>query len=256
MNDLRTEGSQEAINELWSLANGPSSIIDLYSGCICNGVRFHTRDRENRRTSQNSGVLVQGEEKGKNENYYGYLSKIWELRYANGGTVVLFQCEWYNTGHKSRICTDKYVTSIDIRRLWCKDDPFVLPRNVRQVFYVQDTRKGKNWRVVELVRHRGVWDVPEQDELPHDPFQQDETEDGGVQINIEDFEVQHYKYNANSEIITVDEHMVVQVDGQDNEDDTIVRYVDEEDVDFSKLHDSDADSDVDPDADLDVDYDV
>lgn len=150
----------------------------------------------------------------------------------------------------------KYVTSIDIRRLWCKDDPFVLPRNVRQVFYVQDTRKGKNWRVVELVRHRGVWDVPEQDELPHDLFQQDETEDGGVQINIEDFEVQHYKYNANSEIITVDEHMVVQVDGQDNEDDTIVRYVDEEDVDFSKLHDSDANSDVDPDADLDVDYDV
>lgn len=256
MNDLRTEGSQEATDELWSLANGPGSIIDFYSGCICNGVRFHTRDRESRRKCQNSGIVVEGEERGKNMNYYGYLNKIWELRYANGGRVVLFQCEWYNTGHKSRIYIDEYVTSIDITRLWYKDDPFVLPSNVKQAFYVNDTTKGKNWRVVELVRHRGVWDVPEQDELPHDPFQQDETEDGGVEIITEDFEVQHDRDNVNPEIIPGDELIATQVDDQDNEDDTMAEYMDEEDDDLSRQNDLDADSDADSDVDADVDYDI
>ncbi|KAF7128108.1 hypothetical protein RHSIM_Rhsim11G0023200 [Rhododendron simsii] len=256
MNDLRTEGSQEATDELWSLANGPGSIIDFYSGCICNGVRFHTRDRESRRKSQNSGIVVEGEERGKNMNYYGYLNKIWELRYANGGRVVLFQCEWYNTGHKSRIYTDEYVTSIDITRLWYKDDPFVLPSNVKQAFYVNDTTKGKNWRVVELVRHRGVWDVPEQDELPHDPFQQDETEDGGVKIITEDFEVQHDRDNVNPEIIPGDELIATQVDDQDNEDDTMAEYMDEEDDDLSRQNDLDVDSNADSDVDADVDYDI
>ncbi|KAI8532446.1 hypothetical protein RHMOL_Rhmol11G0214800 [Rhododendron molle] len=127
MNDLRSEGSSKATDELWSLANGPGSIIDLYSGCISNGVRFHTRDRESRRRCQNSGLVVEGNHKGMNINFYGYLCKIWELRYLHGGTVVLFECEWYNTGQRSRIYNDECVTSIDFSRLWYKDDPFVLP---------------------------------------------------------------------------------------------------------------------------------
>ncbi|KAH7845855.1 hypothetical protein Vadar_006705 [Vaccinium darrowii] len=251
MNDLRTQGSEEATEELWSLANGPGSIIDLYSGCISNGVRFHTRDRENRRMCQNSGIVMEGEYRKKNFNFYGYLSEIWELRYAHGGRVALFQCEWYNTGHKSRIYTDEHVTSIDITRIWCKDDPLVLPRNVRQVFYINDTSKGKNWRVVEPIRHRGVWDVPEQDDSPRDPFQQDETVDGGVPIQVEDFEVQQNRDNVNHESIPNDDFMVVHVDDQDNEDDTMVEYMDDEDDDLRRQSDLD-DSDVD----LDMDYDI
>lgn len=60
MNDLRTKGSPEATDELWSLANGPGSVIDFYSRCICNGIRFHTRNRENHRTCQNSGFVIKG----------------------------------------------------------------------------------------------------------------------------------------------------------------------------------------------------
>ncbi|KAH7846070.1 hypothetical protein Vadar_009431 [Vaccinium darrowii] len=251
MNDLRTQGSEEATEELWSLANGPGSIIDLYSGCICNGVRFHTRDRENRRMCQNSGIAVEGVYKGENVNFYGYLNKIWELRYAHGGRVVLFQCEWYNTSRKSRIYTDEHVTSIDITRLWFKEDPFVLPHNVRQVFYINDTSKGKNWRVVEPVRHRGVWDVLKQDQSPHDPFQQEETVDGGVPISVEDFEVQYNRDNVNLETIPNDDFMAVHVDDQDNEDDTKVEYMDVEDDDLSGQNDLD-----DFDVDLEVDYDI
>ncbi|KAH7838791.1 hypothetical protein Vadar_031230 [Vaccinium darrowii] len=226
MNDLRTQGSEEATKELWSLANGPGSIIDLYSGCICNGVRFHTKDRENRRMCQNSGIAIEGVYKGENVNFYGYLNKIWELRYVHGGRVVLFQCEWYNTGRKSKIYTDEHVTNIDITRLWFKKDPFVLPHNVRQVFYINDTSKGKNWRV-------------------------EETVDGGVPISVEDIEVQYNRDNVNLETIPNDDFMAVHVDDQDNEDDMMVEYMDAEDDDLSGQNDLD-DSDVD----LDVDYDI
>ncbi|XP_028121998.1 uncharacterized protein LOC114319186 [Camellia sinensis] len=170
MNDLRRKGSPEVTNKLWSLANGPGSIIDFYSGCIYNGIRFHTRNCENHRTCQNSGLVVEGDHNGNQINFYGYLSKMWELKYLHGGTVVLFQCEWYDTSHKNRIYSGGHVTSIDVARLWYKDDQFVLPSMVRQVFYVNDTNKGKNWRVVEWVKHWGVWDIPKWDDVSNDVF--------------------------------------------------------------------------------------
>ncbi|KAI8547733.1 hypothetical protein RHMOL_Rhmol07G0218700 [Rhododendron molle] len=253
MNDLRSQGSPEATEELWSLANGPGSIIGLYSGCISNGFRFHTRDREKRRMCQNSGLVVEGLHKGKTINFYGYLCKIWELRYSHGDTVILFECEWYNTGHKKRIYTDGHVTSIDITRLWYKDDPFVLPRNVRQVFYVNDTSKGKNWRVVELVRHRGVWDIPEQVESPNEPFQQDETTDSGIPIFIEN-DVGHYnRDDTDPEIILEAELMADHGDEEDEEDDTMAEYIDDEDNELSGQVDTNAYVDVD--LEIDVDYD-
>ncbi|XP_058214912.1 uncharacterized protein LOC131326234 [Rhododendron vialii] len=252
MNDLRSQGSPKATEELWSLANGPGSIIGLYSGCISNGFRFHTRDREKRRMCQNSGLVVEGLHKGKTINFYGYgyLCKIWELRYSHGDTVVLFKCEWYNTGHKKRIYTDGHVTSIDITRLWYKDDPFVLPSNVRQVFYVNDTSKGKNWRVVELVRHRGVWDIPEQVESPNEPFQQDETTDSGVPIFIENDVGHNNRDDADPEIILEAELLA---DHGDDEDDTMAEYIDDEDNELSGQADTNAYVDVD--LEIDVDYD-
>ncbi|XP_028075313.1 uncharacterized protein LOC114277606 [Camellia sinensis] len=58
VNQLRAQGSSEAINELWLLANGPGPIVNIYSGCICNGIRFHTKERDNCRKSQNSRLVV------------------------------------------------------------------------------------------------------------------------------------------------------------------------------------------------------
>ena len=244
MNDLRTEGSPKATEEMWSLANGPGSIIDLYSGCICNGVRFHTRDRENRLMCQNSGIVVEGEHNGKQIYFYGYLQKIWELRYLHGGTVVLFQCEWYKTSHKSRIYTDAHITSIDVTRLWCKDDPFVLPSQVKQVFYVNDIAKGKNWKVVEQVRHRGVWDVPERDDTSNDAFQQDETTDD-IPILVEDGDIHYNRDDMNPEIILQEELMSNNIDDKDEEDETMADYIDDEEDEQHRQPDLDVDSDMD-----------
>ncbi|XP_028051487.1 uncharacterized protein LOC114256109 [Camellia sinensis] len=223
MNDLRTKGSPKATDELWSLANGPGSVIDFYSGCIYNGIRFHTRNCENRRTCQNSGLVIEGDHNGNQINFYGYLCKIWELKYLHGGTVVLFQCEWYDTGHKNRIYSDEHVTSIDVTRLWYKDDQFILPSQ----------------------------DIPERDDVSNDAFQQDETTDG-VGVVIQDNDVQYSRGDMDPEIIFNDQLMAENLVHNDDEDNTIIEYNDDED---DELH-RQPDVDVDPDIDLDIDYDM
>lgn len=246
MNDLRNQGSPEATDEMWSLANGPGSIVYMYSGCIFNGVRFHTRDRENRRKCQNSGLVVQGEHLGKTIDFYGYLCKVWELTYMHGGRVVLFQCEWYNTGTRNKVYTDQHITSIDVTGRWYKDDPFVLPSQAKQVFYVSDTCKGNNWRIVERVKHRGVWDVPEVDDVPNEAFQQHESSDV-VPICVEDNDLNYCRDDIPPEIVNGEEPMAEHSDG---EDETMAEYIDEDD-DEENLH-SQSDTDIDPDVDYDV----
>ncbi|KAH7842869.1 hypothetical protein Vadar_009953 [Vaccinium darrowii] len=207
---LRSEGSSEATDELWSLANGSGSIIDLYSGCISNGIRFHTKDRESRRRCQNSGLVVEGDHNGMNINFYGYLCKIWELRYLHGENVVLFQCE-------------------------CQ---------TRQVFYVNDTNKGKNWRVVELVRHRGVWDVPERDDVSNIAFQQDEPIDC-IPICTEDTNIFYSQDDVDPEIVGDDEQTEDHLNDKDDEDDTLAEYLDEEEDELNRRPNFDLDLDID-----------
>ncbi|KAL7224530.1 hypothetical protein ACSBR1_025902 [Camellia fascicularis] len=88
INRLRVEESSEVTDELWSLANGPNLLVKE---------QFHTRDLDNRRASQNSGVLTQGDHEGKLHDFYAHLCKVLELDYICDKKVVLFQCEWYNT---------------------------------------------------------------------------------------------------------------------------------------------------------------
>ncbi|KAA0068183.1 uncharacterized protein E6C27_scaffold238G001570 [Cucumis melo var. makuwa] len=118
-------------DDLYALACGPNDFARSYSGCITNGVRFHTKDRDSRRTSQNSGV-------------------------------VLFKCEWYDTSlRKNRINIVDGFTSINIRNRWYKDEPFILVSQAAQVFYVDDYKLGQDWKIVQQIQPRHVWDIPE-----------------------------------------------------------------------------------------------
>ena len=98
MNRLKVNESSKATKQLWSLANGPKSYVKEYTICIVNGVKFHTRDLDNRRVTQNNGVCTEGDHEGEMHDFYGHVCKIWELEYMFRYKVVLFQCEWYNTG--------------------------------------------------------------------------------------------------------------------------------------------------------------
>ena len=251
MNQLRSQGSRYATDELWALANGPNCLVHQYSGCMVNGVRFLTRDRDNRHKSQNSGLVVEGEHDGQIIDFFGYVSIIYELTYINGSKVVLFKCEWYNTGRKDRLHIDAHVTTIDVRGRWFEEDPFALPNQVNQVFYVNDTKLGPNWKVVERVKHRGIWDVPKRDEdsgqnVTNEPYQQEETNES-VSVPVqEDFSFPYTRDDIEPEIILDDDEPTASrdepiADNGDNEDDTLAEYVNEDETDQSE---ADIDSDM------------
>ena len=77
-------------DELIALARGPNKIVNRYNGFIINGFKFHTREREKFRKTQNSGVMVEADGK----SYYGALKDIYELDYYGKFKVVLFRCDW------------------------------------------------------------------------------------------------------------------------------------------------------------------
>ncbi|KAL5544976.1 hypothetical protein UlMin_008760 [Ulmus minor] len=70
-----------------------------------------------------------------NEMFYGQLQQILDFSYLNGFSVVLFRCKWF------------------------KYDQFILASQANQVFYVADPSRGPNWRVVQHVKHRSIWDI-------------------------------------------------------------------------------------------------
>ncbi|KAJ9543051.1 hypothetical protein OSB04_022758 [Centaurea solstitialis] len=158
MCNLRQAASPECTDELFSLAHGTNFNAHSYTGCIVNGVRFVVRSRDMQRTTQNSGVAVPGVD---GFTFYGQLEEILELRYLNGYSVVLFRCKWFNTDPRKGRCVIKNnVTSINISSEWYKDDPYILATQAKQVFYIEDLSRNRNWRVVEDVNHRKIWDHP------------------------------------------------------------------------------------------------
>ncbi|KAH0632935.1 hypothetical protein KY284_035721 [Solanum tuberosum] len=126
------------------LSRGPNSVAKRYSGYLINGYRFHVRQRDARRKTQNSGVTLVASttsfasSKDKNPiaadlTYYGRIVDIVELDYYGHFKVVLFKCDWYEVEN------DTYgLTYVNFNKRCSQEEPFVLGSQVHQCFYVQD----------------------------------------------------------------------------------------------------------------------
>ncbi|GKE44105.1 hypothetical protein Tco_1471389 [Tanacetum coccineum] len=86
-------------NELFALACGPSQTPISVNSCVVNGVRFVVHSRDERRTTQNSGICSPGPD---GEMYYGQLEQILEFLYLSFKTV-LFRVKWFDTSNKGRM---------------------------------------------------------------------------------------------------------------------------------------------------------
>ncbi|XP_042946556.1 uncharacterized protein LOC122279792 [Carya illinoinensis] len=147
-----------------------------------NGTTFHTKQREEHRLTQNSGVLVPGDHQGRPIDFYEVVMDIIELNYLGWHHVYLFKCDWFDVCDMRRgVHVGNHFTSLDSTRKCYKDDPFVLACQASQVFYLKDTSLGRNWLVVQKVTSRNVYDIPsttvgddDDDELPKDEAYQDE----------------------------------------------------------------------------------
>lgn len=181
---MQEEESTEDIESLLNLAIGPEKSVARYSGCIINGIRFHTRDRDANKRTQNSGVVVKGEHRGKSIEFYGVLTDIIELSYLGENRVVVFKCDWLDLTHKKGIQVDEHqFVSVNITKTWYTNYPYALASQTQQVYYLRDTRLGDNWCVVERSQLRGTYDVLEKEvevddspEEAEDPYQQEAHE--------------------------------------------------------------------------------
>ena len=129
-------GNNTVDQELQWLARGPSITVQQYQGYEINGYTLYTRAQNKKNTNQNSGVrMCIVNSNGEKNNYYGVIEEIWELEY--GPIVVpLFRCEWVAGGGVTK---DRYgMTIVDFKKIGYKDEPFILAKDVTQVFYVKD----------------------------------------------------------------------------------------------------------------------
>lgn len=145
--------------DLEVLALGPNRMARRFSGYVVNGYRFHTKSRDSRCTTQNSGVFLTAKTTSfasskdqnpivGNVNYYGSIEEIFELDYWGVFNVVLFKCCWYQEEK------DAYgLTKVNFNKLCFKNDPYVLSSQVQQVFYVEDpTEKMVHYVIKKLPR--------------------------------------------------------------------------------------------------------
>ncbi|GKC54027.1 zinc finger, CCHC-type containing protein [Tanacetum coccineum] len=140
------------------------------NACVVDGVRYVVQSRDERRTTQNSGICAPGPD-GKMS--YGQLQEILEFKYLSF-KVALFRVKWFDTRNNGRVKKLTFrngMTQIIGSGEWWKNDQYILATQVKQVFYLEDPAK-PNVKVVEHVNHkkffnRGVIVVENEPDIIH-----------------------------------------------------------------------------------------
>jgi hypothetical protein len=217
-----------APEDLKSLALGPDARVVVHPMCNVNGARFRSVDREKDMRTQNSGVMTRASVSDEQvQEHYGVMKEVLELRYPRNKhgdrSVFLFRCDWFDLGSKktTEMKDDGYFKSINTSVLWYKTDPFILAHHAQTCFYLEDTKFGDPWKVVQTFRHRNVYDVPEKDdEGNEDAYQEDQgSEDPIVRQNEdeEDEDVDDHEddmADRSDDVIFVDSQTVGQLAGK------------------------------------------
>ncbi|XP_028080882.1 uncharacterized protein LOC114282405 [Camellia sinensis] len=149
-------GQNNISNNLKWIAQGPRLDVIKFPGYIINGCRYHTKDQDNSRVSQNSGVSLVATTmhvtgyKDKNPvftdmSYYGVIIEIWQLDY-NMFKIPVFKCDWVDNTKGIKV-DELGFTLVELGKIGHKDNPFILASQAKQVFYVQD-QLDPRWSVV------------------------------------------------------------------------------------------------------------
>ncbi|XP_042942865.1 uncharacterized protein LOC122277050 [Carya illinoinensis] len=168
-------------DDIFALSCGPDPRVASYSRCIMNGIRFHTKQLEGRRRTQNSGVVVHGEHQGLPVDFYDVLQDIIELRYMGWRKCFIFKCDWWDIGDTRRgIHVGEHFTSVNTNRQWYKDEPFALACQTLQVFYIKDPNWGGSWHAVHKITNRNVYNIRHNTSDLHDDANDDDDESDTV----------------------------------------------------------------------------
>nr|GEU56831.1 hypothetical protein [Tanacetum cinerariifolium] len=180
-------------SELFALACRPTPTPISVNSFVVNGVSFVTHSRDERRTTQNSGICSPGGNDG--EMYYGQLQEILEFLYFSF-KAVLFRVKWFDTTNERR-----------------KSKHLVLRNNMTQILTKDMAIRQPHRKVVEHVNHKkfsdgGVIVVEEDPDFIH--F--DNSSDFPLSTSLNDLDNatlhidgQSTEVDAPSDIIDLDE---------------------------------------------------
>ncbi|XP_010670313.3 uncharacterized protein LOC104887394 [Beta vulgaris subsp. vulgaris] len=129
---LHEEGSID--EDLYNLVCFPSRVVRRYAGYIVNGFCFHTDDRCENRKTQNSGIMVRGDDVSDKE-YYVVLKDVFEVFYPGGNRAFVFKCSWFDVQHHGRgYKVDDHGLIIVNKRFSLKtDEVYVLESQVQKL---------------------------------------------------------------------------------------------------------------------------
>ncbi|XP_058100727.1 uncharacterized protein LOC131245347 [Magnolia sinica] len=154
----------ESSNEVFrDIVRGPKAFAMQYNKYCINGFLFVTKEYEENKMNQNSGVSTESmttfRSSAKDKNpvdesvpYYGVLRKIIQLEYREGYKPVLLKCDWVKVTHQG-VSFDAVgnLRLVNLSNLLSSDqvgdEPFILAEHAVQVFYSRDP-KHPNWHVV------------------------------------------------------------------------------------------------------------
>jgi hypothetical protein len=238
---------------LYDLACGPDRHIRSYRGCIVNGVRYHTKEYAETRTTQNSGIFVSGDDGNSVTEYYGELKNILELHYPGQNRVYLFDCDWWDTGSAAGLRMEQGFTFVNTSRKWCESDPFILACQASQVFYLEDRKLGGSWKVVQKWINRDIYDIPtvyngdnsDDDEGCNDDVYQEGECVGVNMVHVDEVNVEaSTQLLRNDATIPIDE-LYVQLDASIFANDNLLDEDHETNFDEEEEEDLSSDNDID-----------
>ncbi|XP_074336395.1 uncharacterized protein LOC141673544 [Apium graveolens] len=155
------------------IAGKPSFFVMTYEGYPVDGVRYFTKERDDVRVVQNSGVSLVANtvqvSSAKDLNpiesemtFYGFILEIRELDY-HAFKAPLFLCNWADNDKGIKV-DDLGFILVDLSRQGHKKDKYVSIDQVKQVYYIEDPVDPK-WSVVLASTTRDYQEVYNEDEL-------------------------------------------------------------------------------------------
>ncbi|XP_073120575.1 uncharacterized protein [Henckelia pumila] len=138
------------------IARGPSNEVLKYSSYLIDGVTYHTKECDDTRVVQNSGVSLIAKTmqvaSAKDKHpfvsdmiFFGVIQEIWVLDYHKY-QVPMFKCNWVENNNGIKV-DDLGFTLVNLKRVGFKSDSFILASQAKQVFYIEDPQD-PTWHVV------------------------------------------------------------------------------------------------------------
>ncbi|KAL0428615.1 UNVERIFIED_CONTAM: hypothetical protein Slati_3036300 [Sesamum latifolium] len=150
---------------LKSLYWGPNQLVTTWPCYFVNGYNFHTEEHNIGKSTMNCGVCVKSSSYTDTDiDFYGMLEEVIQLDYPiiDGLQVVLFKCKWVDPTRGIKVHPRYYLIDVNFKRLYQKDEPFILAQQAVQVYYTDypSMRRDRVDRMVVCkIKARRVVDV-------------------------------------------------------------------------------------------------